>query len=164
MLGVFIAIIDGLTKNLVGESCCPLYVMMCTSASQFLSIVCTWFGGPGIIHRTYYRYAKIEILQSLWQSKTLGRIAEPPCICLWHTCVFLMHDLHDMTNSTLLGVWPSLFAVRGVRIDPYCQKSLLDLWCVSLYYDVTFREYFSMGLTVLVPGSIFRGLMVPVSF
>ena len=59
-----------------------------------------------------------------------------------------MHDMHGYSNL-ISGCVAKHFAVQGVRIHPP-KKPLLSSWYVSLYYDVTFQEYFSMGLMVLV--------------
>ena len=59
-----------------------------------------------------------------------------------------MHDMHGYSNL-IFGCVAKHSAVRGVRIHPPCKNSLLSSWYVSPYYDVTSREYFSMGLMVL---------------
>ena len=57
----------------------------------------------------------------------------PPCIWLWSTFRFLMHDMHDY--SILCGCVAKHYAARGVRIHPHCKILLIEFRVCSPYFD-----------------------------
>ena len=59
-----------------------------------------------------------------------------------------MHDMHGYSNL-IFGYVAKHSAVRGVRIHPLCEELFIEFMVCFSYYDVTSREYFSMGLMVL---------------
>ena len=100
ILGLFIAIIDGLTKNRVGKSCCLLW---CVPVHCSLDCSLHFMLGDRESSVT-----PIGVCQNWNPTVTVARQDFEKC-CLrphaldWNTCVFLMHDIPGYSNL-ILGV------------------------------------------------------------
>ena len=127
------------------------------SAEYFWASCGVW--GTGNHFEPALRFGKIENQQSLWQGKTLKRIAYAPMHLVMECFIFLCAR-HAWLEQPQIWVCSQVSAARGMRIHPCCViliYSSLNSGCVLPYYDVNGpRRCFSlsliiMALVVLVP-------------